>query len=97
MSESPFDPMMPDKERYRLAVANQHLLAECPKHRFDILGDEFIYSDGVPVGIAPGSRFFCSVCNGKMPALEASRYAQGYKAAGGDPNEIIPGYYPEPA
>jgi len=27
-----------------------------------------------------------------MDAVQAFRYCQGFKAAGGNPNEVIPGY-----
>lgn len=90
---SPLDVLMPDDQRRLAAEANQQRLQTCARHHFTC-EDAFYLRDeeGAPVGIAPGTRLQCTACLGRMPALEAFRYAQGYKAAGGDPNVIIPGY-----
>lgn len=34
----------------------------------------------------------CSNCGGWMDAIQAMEYARGWKAAGRDPNEIIPDF-----
>lgn len=37
-------------------------------------------------------RLTCRNCGGNMDAVQAFRYCQGFKAAGGNPNDVMPGY-----
>lgn len=62
--------------------ANRDKIDACPKHRFDI----------GPPPYAIGCKFVCVNCGGRMDAVQAFRYCQGYKAAGGNANDVIPGY-----
>lgn len=52
----------------------------CPKHRFHGFAAKF------------GDRLECSNCGGKMNLLDVGEYIAGYKAAGGDVNDIWPEY-----
>lgn len=54
----------------------------CARHRFELGDPPYRF----------GAKFTCTVCGGEMDAVQAFRYCQGYKAAGGDPNDVIPGY-----
>ena len=57
---------------------NNMKLDGCKRHRFEF--------DGIPV---IGSKLTCKKCGGKMDTVQAYRYCQGYKAAGGNPNDVI--------
>lgn len=62
--------------------ANRVRLNNCPKHRFEIGEPPYRF----------GEKFTCCNCGGKMDAVYALEYVNGYAAAGGDPNDIIPGF-----
>jgi hypothetical protein len=62
--------------------ANRAKIDGCRKHRFDIGDPPYRF----------GQKFVCANCGGEMDAVQAFRYCQGYEAAGGDPNEVIPGF-----
>ena len=62
--------------------ANRVRLNNCPKHRFEVGEPPYRF----------GEKFTCCNCRGKMGAIYAFEYANGYAAAGGDPNDIIPGF-----
>lgn len=65
--------------------ANAAKLAACKQHL-------------MPLGEPPykfGMHVTCSKCGGSMKAVDLFRYLQGYIAAGGDPNEVSPGYWPK--
>lgn len=62
--------------------ANRTKIDGCAKHLF-------------PMGDPPypfGMKLTCTNCGGTMDSIQAFRYTQGYKAAGGNPNDVIPGY-----
>lgn len=62
--------------------ANRKRLDECPKHRFDL-------------GEAPyriNQRATCLNCHGEMELNAINQYRLGYRAAGGNPNDIVPGW-----
>lgn len=61
---------------------NRAKIDACLKHRFDIGDPPYRF----------GAKFTCTNCGGTMDAVQAFRYCQGFKAAGGNPNEVIPGY-----
>lgn len=61
--------------------ANQKRLDECPRHHFPTLPDLTI-----------GVKMNCANCGGTIHALNAYAYTRGYIAAGGDGNDIIPGW-----
>ncbi len=63
--------------------ANRDRLDNCPKHAFD-------YPTDRPLQF--GEKLTCRNCGGIMDAIGAFRYAQGFEAAGGNPNEVIPGF-----
>ena len=68
------------------AKANQAKLQTCQRHRFifpaDVTDGKYLF----------GRRLTCEQCGGMMPAIEVFRYIEGYKAAGCDPNDIMPGF-----
>lgn len=55
---------------------NQAILAKCGRHQFG------------QVAYKPGMRVQCLNCRGEMSLTDASRYKDGYGAAGGDPQDI---------
>lgn len=59
--------------------ANQTKLADCPKHFFDLGEPPYRF----------GMKVTCQNCGGFMNATDILPYAQGYKAAGGNPNEVV--------
>jgi hypothetical protein len=61
--------------------ANQSRLDGCPAHRFD-MGEVVML----------GQRIKCEACGGIMSLTDATMYVRGYKAAGGDPNNVWPGF-----
>lgn len=65
--------------------ANAAKLNACPKHQFE----------AAPLPYKMGHKFTCRNCGGKMEAIGAMYYARGYAAAGKNPNEIIPEFFPE--
>lgn len=76
--------MNPEESRELLAKvqANRARLDGCARHRFEIGDPPYRF----------GQKFECVNCGGEMDAVQAFRYCQGYKAAGGNPNDVIPGY-----
>lgn len=54
----------------------------CPKHRF-ATGAE---------GVRLGDRVRCEACGVDVSLLDAATYVRGYMAAGGDPEEVFPGW-----
>lgn len=62
--------------------ANRAKIDSCARHRFEIGDPPYRF----------GAKFERTNCGGTMDAVQAFRYCQGYKAAGGDPNDVIPGY-----
>lgn len=63
---------------------NQARLDACSKHHFP--------SWPTDISTHLHLKVDCSKCGGTIDALRAASYARGYAAAGGDPNEIIPGW-----
>ena len=60
--------------------ANKARLDACPRHRF------------TPVPVRLGDRFTCTACGGVVNLADLGNYVKGYRAAGGDPNDIWPGW-----
>ena len=61
-------------------MANRKKLDECKVHSFGEIGEP-------PYKL--NMRLTCKHCNGMMKAIDAYQYVLGYKAAGGNPNDII--------
>lgn len=76
--------MTPEESRalFEQVKANRAKLDACQKHHFNIGDPPYRF----------GAKFTCTNCGGEMDAVQAFRYCQGFKAAGGNPNEVIPGY-----
>lgn len=62
---------------------NNRKLNNCAKHTFgDVVGEGVLAS-------APGQRQrLCRNCGGKMDDIKVVLYVKGYKAAGGDPDDV---------
>ena len=60
--------------------ANSTKLRACPRHRF--LGGE----------IRLGQKVVCLFCGGEMGLVSVGDYIRGYVAAGGDENDVWPGF-----
>lgn len=61
---------------------NRERLDNCQKHRFEVGPPPYRF----------GMKLLCVNCKGELDAVQAFRYCQGYKAAGGDPNDVIPNW-----
>lgn len=66
--------------------ANQMRLDNCPRHHFPTMPD----AARLPYMI--GLKLDCATCGGSIDALQAYAYTRGYAAAGGNPNDVIPGW-----
>lgn len=77
MAELGFDPAIMIAE----IRENQKHLDGCKRHHFPTFGQ-----------VAFGMKLDCSNCGGRMCALQAGAYTRGYAAAGGNPNDVIPGW-----
>lgn len=62
--------------------ANREALNNCKQHSFVVPDAPFPFK----------LKLKCSNCGGWMDAIQAMEYARGWKAAGRDPNEIIPNF-----
>lgn len=62
--------------------ANQNRLDGCARHLFEIGEPPYQF----------GMKLTCQRCGGVIDAVKAFVYVQGYEAAGGDPNDVIPGF-----
>lgn len=58
---------------------NYRKICECPRHRFAYVG-----------AVKLGQKFQCQACGGTMGLIGIGDYIAGYKAAGGDVNDIWP-------
>lgn len=63
--------------------ANLDRLEACPRHQFD----------AVPA-VLLSDKHACLRCGGTMDVVAIGQYARGYKAAGGNPDDIWPGLIP---
>lgn len=71
------------KAIYKRVRINRIRLDACPKHRFDV----------ATFAIKFGAKSTCLECGGEMSVLDVAQYVRGYGAAGGDPNDVLPGFY----
>jgi hypothetical protein len=62
--------------------ANASLLKACPRHKIDPEARRF------------GKKSVCLNCHGQMDLGEWLSYTAGYKAAGGNPDDVWPGWVP---
>lgn len=62
--------------------ANRKRLNECPKHRFEIGEPPYRLMQ----------KATCLHCHGEMELTTIDEYLRGYRAAGGNPNDIVPGW-----
>lgn len=63
--------------------ANHARLLSCKTHRFP---------DAVANPPKFGGKVKCERCEGVMSLTDASHYFDGFAAAGGDPNDVWPGF-----
>lgn len=71
-------------KRWEKAKANKRRLDACARHRF--------FSRSPSEGSPFGKSFVCLNCGGAMNFLSIGEYIEGYQAAGGNPNDIWPGW-----
>lgn len=71
------------RELWEEVKENRRKLDSCKVHDFGKLPEEF----------TPSRRFVCKNCGGAMTVCEVMSYASGYRAAGGDPNNILKGVF----
>lgn len=71
------------KETLKKIQENSKRLDSCPVHEFIYPRDRYLRLS---------EKLTCRNCGGEMDAVQAFRYCQGYKAAGGNPCEIIEGF-----
>jgi hypothetical protein len=75
--------MINTSDLFKEVKANQKKLDECPKHLFNL---------NLPQPYTIGQKLVCQNCGGQLDAVKAFYYTKGYKAAGGNPNDIIQGF-----
>ena len=68
------------KELFEAAKENSRKRSECKRHSVSAFERNL------------GQRFTCSVCGCNADLSYVAAYADGYKAAGGNPNDIVPNY-----
>lgn len=61
---------------------NLRKIRTCPRHRFE----------SITQNVLVGQKYQCQNCQGQMGLVSIGDYIAGYKAAGGDVNDIWPGY-----
>lgn len=61
--------------------ANSNALDACPRHRFE----------GTTARI--GQKFTCLNCGGVQTLSAIGAYLHGYRAAGGNPDDVWPGFF----
>ena len=61
--------------------ANRAKLDACPRHRFD----------SRPVKM--GQKVVCLECGGETGLVDIGYYLKGYRAAGGNPDDVWPGFF----
>lgn len=66
--------------------ANTKRLASCPAHHFPEWEANMLCAR-----LGEG-RARCSRCGGEMRFLDIARYREGYMAAGGNPEDVCPGW-----
>lgn len=67
-------------EQVKVNIARLH---SCPRHKFD--------QGNVSVGL--GKKVVCVNCHGEMGLMQAAEYIRGYEAAGGNADDVWPGYH----
>ena len=70
------------KKLWAEAVANVERLNGCPRHLFEFDGHEVKF----------GAKATCKKCGGTLDMLQVRQYVLGYEAAGGNANDVLPGF-----
>lgn len=68
---------------WQKALKNRDKLDACPGHRFS-------FPPGTAMTLQ--TKLTCRRCGGDMGLVPINYYCRGYAAAGGDPNEVYPGW-----
>lgn len=76
------------KRLWAQAQANVELLNGCSRHHFAMTDEQVVAG---PAALF-GKKLTCQRCNGQMDMLGVNQYVRGYAAAGGNPNDILPGW-----
>lgn len=75
-------------KRWAEISANNDMLNACPRHFFELSDEEI--AEGV--GGLFGKKLTCRRCNGSMRLTDINHYVRGFAAAGGNPNDVLPGW-----
>lgn len=69
-------------EIWKSVKENRAKLDACKRHNFTI--------NNVPMEL--GAKVKCNVCGGWLELVRVKDYCRGYKAAGGNPNDVVEGF-----
>lgn len=78
-------------EMFAAVRDNRDKLDACKRHRFPA---EVPGIEGGVVGMF-GQRIKCLNCHGSMDLIALNYYVRGFEAAGGNPNDVLPGWREE--
>lgn len=70
------------------AQANVARLDGCSRHHFEMTDEQV---NAGPAALF-GKKLTCQRCKGRMDMLGVNQYVRGFMAAGGNPNDILPGW-----
>lgn len=76
------------KRLWAAAQANVERLNGCPRHLFEMTDEQV---NAGPAALF-GKKLECQRCNGRMDMIHVNQYVRGFIAAGGNPNDILPGW-----
>lgn len=65
---------------WREVQENGRRLRACKRHRFE------------SIDLPLGAKRACLACGGTMAATDIAWYCEGYAAAGGNPDDVMPGF-----
>lgn len=71
---------------------NRRRLDACPRHLFP----ERVPGIEGGVGAMLGQKIRCKKCGGEMDLVALNYYVRGFEAAGGNGNDVLPGWKEEP-
>lgn len=68
--------------------ANNAKLNACPRHFFGLTDEDIAKG----VGYMIGQKVTCQRCGGQLRLTDVNQYVRGFAAAGGNPNDVLPGW-----
>lgn len=76
------------KRLWAEAQANVEKLNCCPRHLFEMTDEQV---NAGPAALF-GKKLTCQRCKGRMDMINVNQYVRGFAAAGGNPNDVLPGW-----